>query len=105
MTRRRLLALLAAAAAAPVVARGQTETGLHAVGRAYLEQYPHEADETFLLRCLGNSLGGAAKVRAVVQREFEAGTTVVVRGFVLARTEARLAAHAALAGGAADGSR
>lgn len=110
MTRRRVLELLAAAATLPAAARHSSAvgaevdggTGLVPVGRAYLEQYPGEADRAFLCRCLADSLAGSAGLRAVIEQEFEAGMIVSVRGFVLSRTEARLAAHAALAARATD---
>lgn len=64
-----------------------------AVGRAFLEQRPEEADVAQLLDRLPES---ADRVRARHREDCAAGRTLELRGFVLSETEARLYALAAL---------
>jgi hypothetical protein len=70
------------------------------VGTRYLDGHPAEADEQLLLRRLAG-LGDPAAVsteqlreraRRVVRSEFEEGRTVIVDGWYLSVTEARLCA-------------
>jgi hypothetical protein len=73
------------------------------LGRAYRAAYPAEADAQTLtgLLCLDLGLSDAPRLRsqqllaaldARIRAQFGAGETVVIRGWVLARTEARLCA-------------
>jgi hypothetical protein len=75
-----------------------------AIGRRYLAERPHEADATHLARHLFGD-GGAVPVsladirQAVVaarNRDFAQGDTVLVDGWLLARSEARLCALSVL---------
>lgn len=76
------------------------------VGRSYLAQVPEDADRDRLVAILFGEKGAHARMPAEAlrarfararQRDFEAGDTVIVDGWVLARTEARLCALTALA--------
>ncbi|MBW2421258.1 MAG: hypothetical protein JRH19_22135 [Deltaproteobacteria bacterium] len=82
-----------------------------AVGWAYLRRHPEEADEQRLIEAL---VGEDSELRAALQAQhpkrvrsrlrrrhrddFGAQRTVVLEGWVLSRTETRLAALAALSG-------
>lgn len=77
--------------------------GAMAVGRHYLERHPDEASRPWLARNLfgaGSPLEhgelcrgrGAAGLRDRCERDFRSGDLVVVEGWFLARTEARLLA-------------
>jgi len=77
------------------------------VGRAYLAIAPDEADPAILLRLLGAddpnlvALDTEALRRNIRDRQrddFAEGRTVVVRGWILSRTEVRLCALSALIG-------
>ena len=80
-------------------------TAARTVGRAYLRQYPDEADTARLIAELvalqsGADVADAAarishfrgRVSSRVARDFRGGNTVAVAGWVLSRTEARLCA-------------
>lgn len=79
--------------------------GAQSIGRDYLAQAPEEADPERLNALLfeeetSSSLAPddlRARVQRLRTRDFEAGDTVFVRGWLLSRTEARLCALAALA--------
>lgn len=79
--------------------------GARSIGRDYLAQAPEEADPERLNALLfeeetSSSLAPddlRARVQRLRTRDFEAGDTVFVRGWILSRTEARLCALAALA--------
>ncbi len=75
------------------------------VGREYLRSRPYEADAALLVRLLEESLGaprpqpdsGSAEIlrralRRSIEADYLAGRTLQLRGWVLARTEARLCA-------------
>jgi hypothetical protein len=75
------------------------------VGRAYLDQAPEEAHAARLRRLLdltaevsAQTLPGSEKERLAMRQceDFRTGETVLVQGWVLSRTEARLYALAAL---------
>jgi hypothetical protein len=75
------------------------------VGRAYLDQTPHEADAARLRQLLdlaaevrASTLPDPVKERLAARQseDFRTGQTVLVQGWVLSRTEARLYALAAL---------
>jgi hypothetical protein len=79
------------------------------VGTAYLRAYPHDGSVGRLLDGIASRLpGGRAALRtssgselrrtvsASIRSDFERGATVRVQGWILARTEARLYALAAL---------
>lgn len=70
------------------------------VGAEYLASAPHEADLDGLQRrfqfALDSRHGARAAVAERLRRDFAEGDTVRLRGWVLARTEARLCAMAAL---------
>jgi len=76
------------------------------VGRAYLRLRPDEAEADLLVRLLAQSLSGPAdlddeaKLRRAMARslsaDFDQGRLVNVSGWLLAETEARLCALAAL---------
>jgi hypothetical protein len=83
--------------------------GAVAVGRAYLRTTPAERDPALLaeLICAADARGALATADPVelrhrllleLRRDFSAGRVVLVRGWVLAATEARLCALAALLG-------
>jgi hypothetical protein len=83
-----------------------------ALGRAYLDRVPAEAEPATLVAGLFPGLGPAALERwsdgalraALAQRlaeDFAQSRTVVLQGWVLSRSEARLFAAAALAQGGA----
>jgi hypothetical protein len=69
--------------------------GVQAIGRAYLELEPREADADRLLELI---LGDAPASRVLerVRLDFTEGRTVRLHGFILSRMEARLCALAAL---------
>ncbi len=113
-TRRRLLALAAAAGVGAVgwrLADGGADSpeerltavlgerdAARSVGRRYLAGHPDERDERALLRLL-MPLGDPAtltqeRVRRVVRSDFVAGRVVLVDGWYLSQTEARLCALA-----------
>ena len=67
-------------------------------GKTYLKNTPSENDEDKLLRLLinNNSIANASNEKAIhqyldkkIQQDFEAGDTVMVKGWILAVTEAR----------------
>lgn len=69
-----------------------------ALGQAYLERYPAEADVRLLMRSFQDD-ADLPEARDLAQRlgerrsrDFRDGDTVVVEGWVLARSEARLCA-------------
>jgi hypothetical protein len=75
------------------------------VGRAYLDQTPNEANVARLRQLLdlaaetrATTLPGPEKERLAMRQseDFRTGQTVLVQGWVLSRTEARLYALAAL---------
>ena len=92
------------------------------VGRRYLERYPAEADPVRLLAAIEGRLRRAAgppslppldrignarlarHIAAAVSRDFEDGRIAEVEGWLLAETEARLCALAALEDHARAGS-
>jgi hypothetical protein len=70
-----------------------------ALGRAYLARAPGEADPVRLAAAIIAGLGAPvdderlpALIRARVRADFAAGDIVTIDGWVLSRTEARLAA-------------
>jgi len=68
---------------------------LRGIGRRYLAQYPHEADRAVLSRLVGAAQTSAS----VAQRrasDLAAGDIAIVDGWILTRTEARIAALATL---------
>ena len=75
-----------------------------AIGRAYLKRHSHEADPRRLATAVASALGPLpapaavlrARLREQIRRDFEEESTVWVEGWLLARTEARLCAVAAL---------
>lgn len=77
------------------------DEGARAIGRAYLEGEPGERDPAQLAARLAESLGGGAPwsrddVLARVRRDYDEERVVLVRGWLLSRTEARLCALASL---------
>jgi hypothetical protein len=73
------------------------------IGRAYLADHPGEADAAVLTTWLDQALGKPASVpaaraalRRAVRDDMRGGRSVVVDGWVLALTEARLCALAGL---------
>lgn len=72
------------------------------VGRAYLAAHPSEDDERTLVRLLEEQPGWrgawesstsiAQFARRTIHRDYEAGRTVPVEGWILSTTEARLCA-------------
>jgi hypothetical protein len=114
-TRRQLLALVAAAGIGAVGWRlagdGEVDSpekrliavlgnpdAARSVGRRYLDGRPQERDERTLLRLL-RSLGDPAtltqdRVRRAVRSDFAEGRVVLVEGWYLSHTEARLCALA-----------
>ncbi len=81
--------------------------GSRAVGESYLLAFPQERDVETLRRLLSADLParGAAdcadptrELRSRIRAEFAAGEVVQVSGWILSRSEARLAALRSLAG-------
>jgi len=79
--------------------------GMVSVGRAYLHLAPEEADAAWLRQLLDLPAGASALTLPGLERErlaarqsedFRTGEAVLVQGWVLSRTEARLCALAAL---------
>ncbi len=82
--------------------------GAHAIGRAYLEHHPDEAHVDLLIEQLGlrqawegttraNRFGATLDaLRVRIGDDFRSGRTVLVRRWVLARSEARFCALLAL---------
>jgi hypothetical protein len=77
------------------------------VGRAYLAIAPDEADPAILLRLLGAddpnlSVLDTEALRRIIRdrqrNDFAEGRTIMVRGWILSRTEVRLCALSALIG-------
>jgi hypothetical protein len=78
------------------------------VGLAYLQQYPHEADERLLLERLAASVAGGealsrssdqelkALLASAIRQDFAAERVVKIQGWILSATEARLCALSAL---------
>jgi hypothetical protein len=93
----------AAGPAARLVGIFREPASARAIGRAYLRQAPEEADAARLLALIhpGDcaALSASELRRAVAARQradFAAGRTVLLDGWVLSRTEARLCALAAV---------
>jgi hypothetical protein len=122
--RRAFLALAAAAAGCGVplragraqVPQSESAAGLAlvfkhrqsaiAIGRRYLSHYPDDALPHALAQAVLRGEGGtpaAARdaLRARVREDFERGDTVLLEGWVLARSECQACAAIALAAGAA----
>lgn len=77
-----------------------------AIGRRYLKRYPDDTASRALasdLRRVGAGDPEAARraLRARVRQDFARGDTVMIEGWVLARSECRACAALALAAGAA----
>jgi hypothetical protein len=80
--------------------------GAHVIGEAYLDAVPEEADVTLMLELLEASLGVQAdsppraalraRLQDRIRHDFERDETIQLDGWILARTEARLCALAAL---------
>jgi NAD(P)-dependent dehydrogenase (short-subunit alcohol dehydrogenase family) len=73
------------------------DAAARAVGEAYLAAHPDEADEQLLRRLLGLEPGDVRpndvrRLRAAVHRDYQGSDFVLVEGWYLARTEARLCA-------------
>ena len=72
----------------------------HAIGRAYLAGLAHRPAAEALARSVWQDLAGPGPVRSqvadLVRRDFAAGRIECADGWLLARTEARLCALAAL---------
>lgn len=66
--------------------------GLVQVATAYLLLYPEEASASKLRILLAAESDTTGDLPAAIRRDFAQGRTVAVRGWMLARTEARLAA-------------
>ena len=88
---------------------GPDKAAARAIGRVYLDAHAHEAHadalvETILARLEldGRALQGmhyaalAERIDAVIGRDFDAGDTVTLDGWVLSRTEVRLCALVAV---------
>jgi hypothetical protein len=73
------------------------------LGRSYLDAHPNEARSAALVRQLAGPIAltsaerAAREVAARVRADYARGRTVVIEGWVLSRTEARLYALVALA--------
>jgi hypothetical protein len=84
---------------------GGGRPGVRALGHRYLALVPQERDTTLLARTLfgpdyavpGSLAEARRRIVASRDRDFAAGDTVVVDGWILARTEARLCALCVLA--------
>jgi hypothetical protein len=90
----------AAAPPVPLASLFGDVTSARHIGRAYLEQCRAEADYDSLMADVGDLLTSPASARKfedMRRQDFTAGRTVMVRGWLLSRTEARLCGLAALA--------
>ncbi|MHA1563675.1 MAG: hypothetical protein ACTSX7_00060 [Alphaproteobacteria bacterium] len=96
-----LLPTLAGAGAGPELFA--SPSAARAVGRRYLALYPEERDVATLQEALFSGqarIGGTAlrqHVATLCRRDFAAGDTVIVDGWILARSEARACALSAMA--------
>jgi hypothetical protein len=74
-----------------------------AIGRRYLDRYPDDALPAVLAEHANTGDPAAARsaLRAGIRQDFERGDTVLLDGWVLARSECRACAALALAAGAA----
>jgi hypothetical protein len=77
-----------------------------AVGRRYLDRYPDDSQPAVLARGLqraatGDPAAARAALRTQVRQDFARGDTVLLDGWVLARSECRACAALALAADAA----
>jgi hypothetical protein len=98
-----LIERLAAADAAALL-RGliRHREGAIQLGRSYLSAHPSEASRAALVRQLAGPIAPASSERAArgvgtrIREDYAIGHTVVVEGWVLSRTEARLYALVAL---------
>jgi hypothetical protein len=93
----------AVAGAAPTkTAKNPDADGVVALGNAYLETHPREAETTFLLARLPGIdpkrrvLRQLQALTPAIAEDFQAGRVVTVTGWQLSRTEARAAAAVAL---------
>jgi hypothetical protein len=84
-------------------------TGLVAIGAAYLASDDADASLADVQRTLGLEAGRSADPTALlgehadqIHADFESGDVVELDGWILARTETRIAALAAFASGALD---
>lgn len=76
----------------------EVTNGVIAVGRAYLQQEPSEADLDTLLRALPALDGDVVTAaRGLITADFKTRNIVTIDGWVLARSEARAAAVLTLA--------
>jgi hypothetical protein len=66
--------------------------GVTQVAVAYLRQYPAEANAATLRVLLAAESDTTGPLPAAIRRDFAQGRTIAVNGWMLARTEARLAA-------------
>lgn len=71
------------------------------VGNAYLEKVPNEADKRTLIKFLpADASSDTTEIPQImeqqVKRDFETGSTVVINGWLLSKTEARQCALLAL---------
>ena len=78
-----------------------------AVGRRYLSRYPEDVRPRLLARDLrragaGDPATARSALRAQVRRDFERGDTVLLDGWILARSECQACAALALAAGGAQ---
>jgi hypothetical protein len=81
----------------------RSKSAWHELGKRYLAQFPTDRDpaawDAGMSEAFEKRSGGQALRRALsdqVLRDFERGNTVDIEGWTLSRTEARLAALAAL---------
>jgi len=75
----------------PVAAVDDLLDSMKAIGRAYLEQYPHERSRQDLQRLLDSNISWP-HLRARIIADFANDDVVFLQGWALARTEARLCA-------------
>lgn len=62
------------------------------IGLAYRHRFPEESDPEMLARAVRSSMNGDAILEDTIARDFTLGDTVLLDGWLLARTEARQAA-------------
>jgi hypothetical protein len=106
ITRRSALGLLGAAGAVAAGASlstacqpAPTWTGVFAIGSAYCVAFPAEADPDVLEPLIGNGVvrtakpdANLAKVGLVIKDDFTSGRTIMLSGWILSITEARVCA-------------
>ena len=90
-------------AAASSAARAAPRGSVARIGRAYLQQYPDEANRDTLLRALPQGWASTdadwSALLDQIDRDYSSGSVVTLDGWELSRTEARASALSTLPSG------